>query len=101
MKRAIRFWIFKVWVDAPQPDYCGDDTPPHGVCTLLGHYRDPYEWYKFESAKKKFQANRELLDEADYRRQHYFKGIFNSDSYAKYSLAKLLLIFYSNSNSVG
>lgn len=77
-------------MDAPRADYCGDDTVG-GFCTLLGHYRDEYEWYKFESDKKKFQANRELLDEADYRRLNYFKGGQNCIYF--YIFSKLFLFY--------
>lgn len=69
----INWFVFTVWVDAPDPSICGFNIGG-GRCVLNGHFGQQYKWLIFQSGEKKKIANEQLWDESRDRRLPYYQG---------------------------
>lgn len=64
---------FSVWVDAPDPSFCGYQTFVGGRCCLNARFGPQYDFLTFASGEKKKIANEKLWAEAKQYRLPYYK----------------------------
>lgn len=87
--------FFLVWVDAPDPSFCGYQQFGNvGRCCLNARFGPQYEFLTFASGEKKKIANEKLWAESRDRRLPYYKVWTDAPSrYCKKSYGGLADIF--------